>query len=231
MFGIFGAAVVASKPADAAICYLRGTRIRTPAGEVEVEHLKIGDLVRTLGGRAEPIKWIGRRRYTRTAGKPWPKGFEPIRIARLALDERTPHRDLFVSPGNALYLDGVLIAAQDLVNGRSIAPAVPAGVETIEYFHLELAEHQVIFAEGAAAETLQSASGNREWFSNFADYERRYGEDRALHVSFAPRLGFNGGRSELRSRLRSAASPWIDRRTQLDRIRDRLAERAEAFVG
>jgi hypothetical protein len=42
-------------------------------------------------------------------------------------------------------------------------------------------------------------------------------------------LAFNGGRSEIASRLRSAISPFIDRRTQLDAIRDRLEARAEAM--
>jgi hypothetical protein len=30
---------------------------------------------------------------------------------------------------------------------------MPEGVEEIEYFHIELETHEVIFAEGAAAET------------------------------------------------------------------------------
>jgi hypothetical protein len=37
---------------------------------------------------------------------------------------------------------------------------------------------------------------------------------------------FNGGRGELKSRLRSAASFVIDRRQPLDVIRDNLEERA-----
>ena len=39
-------------------------------------------------------------------------------------------------------------------------------------------------------------------------------------------LSYNGGRSELRSRFRSALSPWIDRRMPIDIIRDRLEERS-----
>jgi hypothetical protein len=45
----------------------------------------------------------------------------------------------------------------------------------------------------------------------------------------APRLGFNGGRSELMSRLRSAVSVWLDRRRALDVIRDRIEERGLAL--
>ena len=45
----------------------------------------------------------------------------------------------------------------------------------------------------------------------------------------APILAYTGGRSEVASRLRSALSPWIDRRSKLDVIRDRLADRAAAL--
>jgi Hint domain len=61
---------------------------------------------------------------------------------------------LYVSPNHALLLDGVLIPAIYLVNGSSIVQAMPEGVEEIEYFHVELEIHEVIFAEGAAVETL-----------------------------------------------------------------------------
>jgi hypothetical protein len=37
-------------------------------------------------------------------------------------------------------------------------------------------------------------------------------------------LSYNGGRSEIKSRLRSAMSPWIDRRQKLDIIRDELED-------
>jgi hypothetical protein len=40
-------------------------------------------------------------------------------------------------------------------------------------------------------------------------------------------LSLDGGRSELRSRLRSAVSPWIDRREKLEVVRDDLDERAD----
>ena len=72
---------------------------------------------------------------------------EPVRISQFALDEWTPHRDLYLSPNHALYIDGALIPAKYLVNGTSIVQAMPEGVEEIEYFHIELETHEVIFAE------------------------------------------------------------------------------------
>ncbi|HTZ68603.1 MAG TPA: hypothetical protein VMB83_14300 [Roseiarcus sp.] len=40
-----------------------------------------------------------------------------------------------------------------------------------------------------------------------------------------PVVSYGGGRGEFKSRIRSAMSPWLDRRRRLDVIRDRLEER------
>jgi hypothetical protein len=39
---------------------MANTLVRTPAGEVAVEDLKIGDLVQTNDGLSVPLRWIGR---------------------------------------------------------------------------------------------------------------------------------------------------------------------------
>ncbi len=57
-----------------------------------------------------------------------------------------------LSPHHALYLDGMLIEAKDLINGVSIVQA--DRVEKVEYFHIELETHDVIIAEGALAESF-----------------------------------------------------------------------------
>ena len=153
----------------ALVCYLRGTCIRTPEGERRIEELKIGDPVVTISGESKPIKWIGRQRFKKS-GKCWPKDFEPIRISRFALDERTPHRDLCVSPNHAIYIDGVLIPAKYLINGINITQCAPEGADIIEYLHIELFAHDVIYAEGATAETFGSRREARDHFDNFYEY-------------------------------------------------------------
>jgi hypothetical protein len=96
------------------------TEIRTTKTGRRVEDLKIGDLVFTLSSESKPIKWIGRQRFKKDVGSPWPKSLLPVRVSRFALDEHTPNRDLYVSPNHGLLLDGVLIPAIYLVNGTSI---------------------------------------------------------------------------------------------------------------
>jgi hypothetical protein len=183
-------------------CFLRGTGILTPRGEVPVEELTIGALVETLSGPL-PVKWIGRRRYNKAASSSWHQSVAPIRVARLALHDQYPHRDLYLSPGHSLFVDGVLIPVKHLVNDSSIMRSEMDDREVIEYFHIELETHEVIFAEGAPAETLLVTEG-REGFVNFVEYERQYGsEDRSAMKPFAPILGY-GGRAELKGLLRRA---------------------------
>jgi hypothetical protein len=43
-----------------------------------------------------------------------------VKISAFAIDGKAPHSDLYVSPAHAIYLDGILIRASDLVNGVTI---------------------------------------------------------------------------------------------------------------
>jgi Hint domain len=72
-----------------------------------------------------------------------------------------------------MYLNGVLIEAQDLLNGTSIVQ--PERAETVEYIHVELDSHDVIFAEGALSESFID-DGSRGLFHNADDYRKLYGD-------------------------------------------------------
>ena len=166
-------------------CYTLGTLIQTPQGEREAGSLQIGDLVTTLDGQAEPIRWIGRRAYAGRFLARQPH-LLPIRIRAGALGGRLPRRDLLVSPCHAMYLDGVLVPASCLFNGLSITQE--RACERVDYVHIELAEHDVIFAEGAPSETFLD-DGSRNAFHNAADYEQLYPEMRPpTDKSYAPRV-------------------------------------------
>jgi hypothetical protein len=215
------------------ICYLSGTHVRTTESERQVEDLKIGEKIVTASSKSKPIKWIGRQRFKKPAGSAWPKSTLPVRVSRFALDEQTPHRDLYVSPNHALLLDGVLIPAIYLVNGTSIVQAMPEGIEEINYFHIELETHEVIFAEGAAAESLLVTSDHETFadlthdkFDNFVEHERLYAaQGIAPMTPYAPRVCYNGRRSELKALLRRTVSPIVDVRDSIQMIHDRIAAR------
>jgi autotransporter-associated beta strand protein len=166
-------------------CYCRGTLIRTVRGKRPVEDLEIGDLVVTLSGEPKPIKWIGRRSYDGRFIK-GNREVLPVVIAAGALKRGVPARDLFVSPGHALWLDEVLVPALLLVNGLTITQA--ESVERVDYFHLEFEGHEIITAEGASAESYVE-SDNRRGFHNAEEFYALYPEDdRPSFAECAPRV-------------------------------------------
>jgi hypothetical protein len=73
-----------------------------------------------------------------------------------------PDRDLFVSPDHAVYIDGYLIPAKELLNHSNITQD---NRDRITYYHIELERHAVIFAENTAVETYLD-TGNRASFDN-----------------------------------------------------------------
>ncbi len=146
-------------------CFVRGTRIETPRGEVPVEALAIGDLVNTLDDGLQPVCWIGRRRVAAEGC------FAPVRIRQGALGAR---RDLWVSPRHRMLIRNawaelmfgeaeVLVAAKDLVNDTSIRIEERPG-EEVEYFHLLFDRHQVIRAEGIETESFLPGPQIRSMF-------------------------------------------------------------------
>ena len=164
-------------------CYARGTRIATKDGDFAVEDLAIGDSVKTLHNGLQKVKWIGQRSYT----APFANHVKvlPICIRADAIADGIPQRDLFVSPGHAICIDGVLVHALNLVNGVSITQA--ESVKEITYFHVELETHEVIFAEGCPAETFMGEYF-RQQFHNAAEYQALYPGQSAPEVMCLERL-------------------------------------------
>jgi hypothetical protein len=209
-------------------CFARGTLILTARGEVPIENLANGALVMTTNG-ALPVKWVGRQTIRRNAPASWHPSVVPIRVSRFAIDDQTPQRDLHLSQEHCLLIDGVLIPVKHLVNGRSIAFDDDAKMsETIEYFCVELDTHEVIFAEGTAAETFRYGGGQIAW-DNLDDYQELYGSEHVMSA-FAPICRYSGGRAEVRGLLRLAASRFVDVRDPIQIAYDRIAARAMAIA-
>jgi hypothetical protein len=210
------------------VCFLKETQIWTPDGERKVEDLRINDLVVTSSGEAKPIQWVWGRRFERQRReKRWPEEIAPIRVARSALGPNTPHRDLYLSRYHCLYLDGVLIPVVDLLNNSTITRCDAENLAAIEYFHITLERHNVIYAEGAACETLQAVTAVNSDDLEFEEYRTLYGETFLPTEPVAPVLGYNGGRARLRGRIRSVVSHVIDVRSKLEIVRDDLKARAQ----
>lgn len=213
-----GATILTSTVARAAPrppCFLRGTKIRTASGEINVENIAIGDQIVSANGQARTVEWIGKWLGRRAPGRSWSNNLLPVRIKRSALAPNVPYDDLLVSQGHAIFIDGLLIPARELVNDRTIVIDDAANTDVLEYFHIKLASHDVILATGAPVETLLRRPKTDSDFG--ADPRTEDG------ASYAPAVGrgFSGG---LRLRARRMASPLLGA-PKLDIIRDRLTYR------
>ena len=210
-------------------CLLKGTKISTPAGDRPVEELQIGDEVWTLAGR-RAIKWIGYNKFTKEEGRPWQDSVMPVRVARFALNDDSPRRDLYLSPQHCIFINESLIPVVYLINENSIAQGTPSDMSALEYYHIEFDTHEVIFAEGASVESYDG--WNREVFSNFVQYERLYGRERRSSMKpFAPILRYDGRVQELKGLIRSLVSDVVvDVRDPIQIAYDQLAKRAEAML-
>jgi hypothetical protein len=187
------------------VCFARGTRIMTVEGYRPIETLAVGDLVPARFAGLSAIQDITSFTLGRTGPNgSWAGASRPVRVKAGALGDNMPSRDLVLTASHAVFAGGMLVPVVNLVNGTSIVFDTADGHETLDFFHVALAQHDVLDAEGAACESWRDA---------------------ALEEPCAPMLSFYGGRDELRSRLRSAASIIIDRRQPLDIIRDTLEER------
>ncbi len=134
-------------------CFLRGTEIRTLDGHRKVEDIAAGDVLPTLFGGTRVVQWIGHYRYKRSdAAKPWVEEVRPIRVARSAIAPNVPSRDLYVTREHCFYIDGVLIRAGSLVNGTTIVVDAAEQWDELEYFHIKLERHDVVYAEDLACE-------------------------------------------------------------------------------
>lgn len=168
---------------DSVPCFVAGTRIRTPDGEVAVETLRPGDLVLTKDEGAQPLRWIGMRRV-RAAGE-----FAPIRIAA---DTFGRHGELWLSPlHRVLVRDAlaellfgeaeVLVAARDLVNDATVR-RIEGGEVT--YVHLLFDRHQLIWSERLLTESFLPGPQTARSFE-----AEMVAEIRALFPEIDPRTG------------------------------------------
>ncbi len=156
------------------VCFAAGTMIATPEGETAVEKLTIGDNIVTASGETVAVKWIGRQSLRPLAAS---EKFRAVRVRRGALGHNLPRQDLTLTAGHGLIIDDLVINAGALVNDSTVA-YVPASElpATVTYYHVETEHHEVILANGAAAETYIDYV-DRKAFDNYAEYVKLYGHE------------------------------------------------------
>ncbi len=151
---------VANTPSeDQSDCFCAGTRIATPEGYVPVERLAVGDTVLTATGAAQRIVWIGSGRVLVVRGRR--SSATPVIVRKGALADNVPSSDLRITKGHSLFIDGVLIPVEHLINHHSIV--WDDRTREVEVFHVELEKHDVLLANGAPAESYRD-DGNRWLF-------------------------------------------------------------------
>ncbi|MCP3971101.1 MAG: Hint domain-containing protein [Rhodobacteraceae bacterium] len=168
-------------------CFAAGTGLATPAGETAVEELQIGDTILTADGSAVAVKWIGHQTVRPVIGLRNQR-LAPVRIGAGALGHGLPLADLTVSADHGMIIDDLVINASALVNGSAInfVPFAELDKE-FTYYHVETQDHDVIIANGAAAETFVDVAGRSD-FDNHQEYLDLYGAERIIPEMARPRI-------------------------------------------
>ncbi|MFV2033821.1 MAG: Hint domain-containing protein [Halocynthiibacter sp.] len=138
----------------ACVSFTRSTLITLADGrQCPIEELSVGDRLLTRDNGPQAVRWIGQNTL-RALGE-----FAPIVIRKGALNNEN---DLTVSPNHRLFVyqrtdkmgvgrSEILVKARHLVNGETV---IRQQGGFVEYFQLLFDRHQIIYAEGIAAESL-----------------------------------------------------------------------------
>lgn len=182
---------------DIVVCFMRGTMILTPHGEVPIEDLEVGDRVITRDHGVQRIRWIGATTMAGSYVAANPH-LRPILIRAGALGPDLPMRDLRVSRQHRILVrdwraevmfgdaGGVLTPAFTLCNDSTIIEERPEA--SVTYVHMAFDTHEVVYADGVEAESFHpaertiaalSAPQRAELLDLFPDLEQGFAYDAA----------------------------------------------------
>ena len=140
-------------------CFTDGVMITTQSGEMPVQQLRVGDLVRTRDHGVQPIRWIGR---ARTAAK---GAMAPVCISAGALGGDFPRVDLVVSQQHRIVIRSKIVrrmtgASEVFVAAKTLLALDGVNLvhdtDDVTYYHLLLDQHEVIYANGMPTESLMT---------------------------------------------------------------------------
>ena len=139
---------------SATVSFAKGTRMSLFSGEQKpIETLKVGDKLLTQDAGIQEIRWIGQSTVRATGPQ------APVLIKAGVLQNEN---DLILSPDHRIYIyqtsnlavgekPEALVRVRHLIDGKSV---VWYDLGYIDYYQLLFDEHQIIYAEGIAAESL-----------------------------------------------------------------------------
>lgn len=143
-------------------CFCSGTKIEGDCGEKLIEHLSVGDRVRTIDGRLKEIRWIGSTHISSARQKANNK-LCPIRIPAGAFGWGVPRRVVKVSRQHRIVVESpicvrmfdrrrIFVSAKELCGHFGVA--IERSFSPVIYYHLLLDGHDVLHADGALMESF-----------------------------------------------------------------------------
>ncbi len=134
-------------------CFTHGTRIETDKDEIRVEDIKIGQMIWTLHGGIQPVRWVA------TSHVVGHGAFAPVVFAPGSIGNT---QELIVSQQHRLWISNaatelffgepeILVAAKHLVGLPGITQQAR---DSISYTHFMFDQHHVVRANGALAESF-----------------------------------------------------------------------------
>lgn len=145
-----------------AMCFARGTMLKTRGGQVDVASVKIGDLLQTRDNGLQAVKWIGGRAISEAELGLSPS-LRPIVIRANAMGVDLPKLDLTVSPQHRMFIDDyraellfgepeILVPAKALKNDSTIVEDHSG--KGVTYFHILFDKHELVKANGCWSESF-----------------------------------------------------------------------------
>jgi hypothetical protein len=134
-------------------CFLPGTLLATPNGEIAVEALLPGMTVAIREGGVTQASTVRRviRRSMDAAKHGNALDAYPVRIRAGAFGDGLPQRDLLLTGEHCVLTEGGLVPVRMLVNGGTILRDLRR--PCYDHYHVDLGEHAILVAEGLETES------------------------------------------------------------------------------
>ena len=177
-------------------CFVAGTLIETKRGQIPVERLRAGDLIRNDDGDLKPLRMNLSTQVDAQSLRARSQ-LRPIKISAGSLGAGMPLRDLYVSRQHRMVVSSpvtkrmfgetdALVAAARLLDVPGIY--VDDRDQCVAYHHLVFDDHEVVLAEGAPSESLFLGAGALESIPHEAqlELEALFGDLGALQKTLTP---------------------------------------------